>query len=87
MEMIPDPERVSEILAPFQGADERSLLSGGLRRAATTGYYLAAFQAETDPLIRGGSPLIRSRLFAEGGPTRYREVVLTSCHRRFSMRG
>ena len=49
MEMIPDPERVSDILAPLQGADGGSQLSGGLRCAATTGYYLAAFQAELSP--------------------------------------
>ena len=32
-----------------------SLRSGGLRDAATTGYYLTAFQAETHPLPRGGT--------------------------------
>ena len=42
------PRRVCHLslLAPFQGADSFPLLSGGLRYAATTGYYLAAFQAE-----------------------------------------
>ncbi|MEK6282502.1 MAG: hypothetical protein AABN95_19245 [Acidobacteriota bacterium] len=33
-------------MAPFQGAGNRSLRSGGLRQASTTGYYLPAFQAE-----------------------------------------
>jgi hypothetical protein len=46
MEMIPDPERVSEFLAPLQGAEQCSPLSGGLRSASTTGYYLAALLAE-----------------------------------------
>jgi len=46
METIPDPERVSEIVAPLRGADGCSLISGGLRYAATTGYSLTAFQAE-----------------------------------------
>ena len=32
-------------LAPLQGANHSSFLSGGLRFAATTGYYLAALQA------------------------------------------
>ncbi len=39
-------------MAPFQGADHWGLRSGGLRYAATTGYYLTAFQAETRPLPR-----------------------------------
>ena len=46
IEMIPDPERVSEVLAPLRGAGKLCLLSGGLRCAATTGYYLPALQAE-----------------------------------------
>jgi hypothetical protein len=37
--------RVPETVAPFQGADCFRLPSGGLRCAATTGYYLTAFQA------------------------------------------
>ena len=41
------PEGVLEkSVAPFQGADALGLLSGGLRCAPTTGYYLPAFQAE-----------------------------------------
>ena len=33
-------------MAPFQGANSFLLSSGGLRYATTTGYFLAAFQAE-----------------------------------------
>jgi hypothetical protein len=44
--MIPDPESVSEFLAPLQGAEQCSPLSGGLRSASTTGYYLTALLAE-----------------------------------------
>jgi hypothetical protein len=39
-------------LAPLRGADDDSLLSGGLRYAATTGYYLTALQAEKSNLLR-----------------------------------
>ena len=41
-------------LAPVPGADQFRFLSGGLRYAATTGYYLTAFQAETHS-PRGGT--------------------------------
>jgi hypothetical protein len=37
---------VRKTVAPLQGADQRTLLSGGLRFALTTGYYLPALQAE-----------------------------------------
>jgi hypothetical protein len=46
MEMIPDPERVSEIVAPLLGCEWMLYDSGGLRYAPTTGYSLTAFQAE-----------------------------------------
>jgi hypothetical protein len=36
-------------VVPLQGAGERSLRSGGLRCAPTTGYYLTALQAEEAP--------------------------------------
>jgi hypothetical protein len=42
----PDPERVSEIVAPLRGADGCSPISGGLRYAPTTGYYLTAFLSD-----------------------------------------
>jgi hypothetical protein len=56
-----DPERVSEIWHPFQGASERILLSGGLRYAATTGYFLTALQAGTRSLPHPGSVFIDPR--------------------------
>jgi hypothetical protein len=37
------------------------LLSGGLRYAATTGYYLTALQAESYPLPPGATDLIGPR--------------------------
>jgi hypothetical protein len=39
-------------LHPSQGAEELLLVSGGLRYAATTGYYLTALQAEKSNLLR-----------------------------------
>jgi hypothetical protein len=53
--MISHPEKgCQKTVAPLQGADELLLLSGGLRYAATTGYYLTAFQAETRSLPLAG---------------------------------
>jgi hypothetical protein len=44
----PHPEGVPPFFChPFRVWKYFRLLSGGLRYAATTGYYLAAFQAET----------------------------------------
>jgi hypothetical protein len=41
------PEGVPPVsLTPFQGVRHFRLMSGGLRFAATTGYYLTALQAE-----------------------------------------
>jgi hypothetical protein len=45
-EMISTLTGWQKTVAPLQGANERSLRSGGLRYAPTTGYYLTAFQAE-----------------------------------------
>jgi len=39
-----DPERVTDFLAPFQGANSALLFSGGLRFAATPGYSLATLR-------------------------------------------
>jgi hypothetical protein len=39
---------VAEGGGTLQGAGERSLVSGGLRYATTTGYYLTALQADWD---------------------------------------
>src|SRR5688572_3327269 len=77
-EMTPDPEGVSEILALLRSADKRWLRSGGLRCAATTGYYLAALRAENHVLPREGVPSSRARVLGARAPTRYRVVVLTS---------
>jgi hypothetical protein len=48
--MIPHPEQVSERWHPSGVRTTWALLSGGLRYAATTGYYLTALQAETRSL-------------------------------------
>ena len=72
--------RSSEILAPLQGTDGGSLVSGGLRCAATTGYYLAAFQAET--LLRP-SCVWRAdphQVPAYGSESSSRRKVITSQH-------
>jgi hypothetical protein len=45
------------MLHPFQGAGNYPLVSGGLRFASTTDYYLAAFQAEKPlPTAHGMRP-------------------------------
>jgi hypothetical protein len=45
--MFLHPERgVRKMVAPLQGANNEGAVSGGLRYAATTGYYLTALQAE-----------------------------------------
>ena len=49
--MIPHAESVPETVAPLQGAEETVPASGGLRYATTTGYCLAAFQAEIRSLL------------------------------------
>ena len=52
-------------LAPLQGANHSSILSGGLRFASTTGYYLAALQAafpEAQPHCAAAEPLNVSML-------------------------
>ena len=49
--MIPHPERVSEKRwHPSRVRTTWALLSGGLRYAATTGYYLTALQADPTPV-------------------------------------
>jgi len=42
---VPEPEDRNLLLHPFRVLNYFPIVSGGLRRAATTGYYLAAFQA------------------------------------------
>jgi hypothetical protein len=37
---------VRKTVAPLRGTEQGTLLSGGLRYAATTGYYLTALQAK-----------------------------------------
>ena len=50
--IIPHPERVSEKRWRPSGVRTTwALLSGGLRYAATTGYYLTALQAEIPRLV------------------------------------
>ena len=48
--IFPTLEGCQKTVAPLQGADEVLLVSGGLRSAATTGYYLTAFQAGNQSL-------------------------------------
>jgi hypothetical protein len=65
-------------LTPFSGVEVFSIRQVGLRYAATTGYYLIAFQAADPPLIAGFniasgamlSDLIRSTEMASALPTR-----------------
>jgi hypothetical protein len=47
-------------LAPFQDATDYKLLSGGLRYATTTGYFLSALQAD-NPLSHIFTNLYRAR--------------------------
>lgn len=73
MQLTSDPEGVSEILALLQSADKRSPLSGGLRCAATTGYYLRAFQAQEDALLHEMN--LTARLQGAEKPTRMKAAV------------
>ena len=65
--IIPHPERVSEKRWHPCGVRTRwALLSGGLRYAATTGYYLTALQAEIRSLrfhTASGSDMLRAMSF------------------------
>ena len=74
LSISPHPERVSANLRPLRGW-ESFTTSGGLRSAATTGYFLTAFQAE----VSGGALPDRALqpqtkhpaiVFVHGGPPR-----------------
>ena len=65
----PHPDRVSELARPLQCPEAFATASGGLRSAATTGYYLTALQAaQVSPssdgraraLVPSGNALIES---------------------------
>ena len=60
--MFPHPERVSEVLAPLQGANQCSIVSGGLRFASTTGYFLTALRAKNHilPNAHGSLTFVRT---------------------------
>jgi hypothetical protein len=47
--LLTDPERVSENLAPLKGVEVCFLLSGGWRCATTIGYYWQPFRLSQSP--------------------------------------
>ena len=68
-------------LAPFQGANHFHFLSGGLRSAATTGYYLAPLQGDHPPQ---NAQRPQANMLAKNARYKIDQTVITANHTRLA---